>query len=76
MRLHDSSGRPSDSLTITVALLLAFVGLAYMTAFGFTGEHGPSMVAALAAAFGASLPLYYKRRNARDAVEAQQNAPE
>jgi len=69
MRLRDSSGRPSDSLTITIVSMLAFVVLAYLTAFGLTGEHGPSMVAALGASFGASLPLYYKRRAARDAAQ-------
>lgn len=66
MRLRDSSGRPSDSLTITACMLAAFVVLAFLTAFGLTGEHGPSMVAALGGAFGASLPLYYKRRKERD----------
>ena len=74
MRLTDSSGRPSASLPITVGLMLAFVVLAYLTAFGFTGEHGPSMVAALAAAFGGSLPLYYKRRSARDDAKGEGDA--
>lgn len=67
MRVIDSSGVPSDSLTMTAVLLAAFVALAFMTAIGLTGEHGVAMTSVVGGAFGASLPLYYKRRKERDA---------
>lgn len=65
--LTDSDGRKSSSLTITVVLLFVYVVLAALHAFDLTGKNGSGSLTAIGTAFGASLPLYYKRREQRDA---------
>ena len=65
--LTDSDGRKSSSLTITVTLLFVFVGLAALHAFDLTGKGGATALGAVGGMLTASLPLYYKRRQERDA---------